>query len=65
MLQSLDEYNKETQEIRRLYVGYPRLNGLACPKCGKELYDSDGMVLCSNPPKTRVHCECGFMGYKL
>jgi hypothetical protein len=65
MLQSLEDYNKETKQIRSLYVDYPRLNGLACPKCGRELYDSNGMVLTSNPPQKQVHCNCGFVGYKL
>lgn len=43
----------------------PCPNGIACPKCGKELYDSAPMTsLLTYPPQKVVHCSCGFMGYR-
>lgn len=42
----------------------PHPNGIACPKCGDELIDSEpNVTLTSNPAQTKVHCEgCGFSG---
>lgn len=65
-LKSLEEYNDETmqkhEEMRKL--NEPHANGLACPKCGKELWDSNPcLVLTRYPAKKDVHCpECGFKG---
>lgn len=60
-LQSLEDYNK--QKLNQ-YPKYPLLNGIACPKCGKEMYDRDNLILTSNPPKKRVIClECGHNDY--
>lgn len=40
-------------------------NGVACPKCGDEMYDTNpNLTLTSNPPKKSVHCKCGFSGYR-
>lgn len=51
----VDEWNK------------PRPNGIACPKCEKELLDTcPGIMLASNPPRKYVHCPaCGYRGYRL
>ena len=56
-----DEYNA-MQESR-----LPHANGIACPVCGKELWDSDPTVmLTSDPPQMNVHCPaCGYVGYRL
>ena len=45
----------------------PHPNDIACPDCGKELWDSDPMfTLTSNPPKKNIHCPaCGYRGYRL
>ena len=45
----------------------PHPNGIACPKCGKELWDSNPtMTLASNPPQKNVHCPaCGHHDYRL
>jgi hypothetical protein len=45
----------------------PRLNGIACPKCGNELYDSEPMVtLTSFPAQKNVHCsKCNYVGYRI
>ena len=67
-MQNLHDYNKM---MRKYYEGMtsvvPHPNGIGCPKCGAELYDSEpGRRIASNPPKTRVHCgACGYRGYRL
>ena len=45
----------------------PQPNGIACPKCGEELYDScPNATLTSNPPQKNIHCEkCGYRGYRV
>ena len=43
---------------------YPMHNGISCPECGKELYDTDSMILTSCPPQRNIHCDCGYKGYR-
>lgn len=45
----------------------PRLNGIACPACGAELYDSNPMItLTSMPLQKNVHCsKCDYIGYRI
>lgn len=45
----------------------PLKNGIACPKCGEELLDSNpNMTLTSYPPKKNIHCEkCDYRGYRI
>jgi len=45
----------------------PHANGIACPICGKELWDSNPMItLASYPPQKNVQCpECGYVGYRM
>ena len=54
-----EEYGKYTKSP------FPRLNGIACPKCGEELYDTNSLILTSMPPKRNIHCECGYKGYRI
>ena len=67
-MQSLDDFNKMMQ---RAYNGTnhgdPQLNGIACPDCGAELWDTHpNRRLASNPPQMDVHClSCGYRGYRL
>ena len=67
-LKSLDAHNKDMSKI---YVGistYPRPNGIACPECGRELMDTNAVVLDSYPPQKNVHCSssnCDFCGYRI
>jgi DNA-directed RNA polymerase subunit RPC12/RpoP len=64
-MKSLKEHNDERREKwRKRGI---KLNGIACPECGAELYDSNpGMFLLSNPPQLDVHCEeCGYQGYRV
>lgn len=44
----------------------PCRNGISCPDCGVELFDScPAMTLTSNPPKKNIHCEaCDYRGYR-
>ncbi len=46
------------------YMGDPELNGVACPKCGEELYDSSpNIILTSSPAQKYIHCsKCGYKG---
>lgn len=47
----------------------PRLNGIACPKCGKELLDTKpNEMLASMPPKKSISCsskKCDYTGYRI
>ena len=64
-LPGLSDWNSErSAEVWRLYT-FPQPNGIACPKCGSELMDSDSGVLTSMPPQRNVHCpKCGYKGYR-
>lgn len=66
-LKNLDEYNAQQNNLHwYLNSNEPQLNGIACPKCGEELYDSNPMMtLTSMPPKKNVHCcKCDYVGYR-
>ena len=66
-LKNLDEYNAQQNNLHwQLNSNAPQLNGIACPKCGEELYDSNPMItLTSMPPKKSVHCsKCDYVGYR-
>ena len=45
----------------------PVKNGIACPKCGEELLDSNPSVtLTSFPAQKNTHCEkCNYSGYRI
>ena len=68
-MKTLDEHNNERREaydaLRKKQE--PHANGIACPKCDEELWDSSPMMtLTSSPPKKDVHClKCGYRGYRL
>lgn len=66
-LKTLDEHNTEYRSYHTaLYDNRPQKNGIACPECGSELWDSNPfMTLTSNPPKKSVHCDCGYTGYRI
>ncbi len=65
-LKNLDEHNKQQNNLYKLNSNEPRLNGIAWPECGEELYDSDpNNVLLSLPPQKKVHCsKCDYFGYR-
>lgn len=63
-LKSLADHNSQCETRPQNSVPHP--NGIACPACGKELWDSNpSLTLTSNPPKKNVHCGCGYHGYRL
>jgi len=68
-LKSLNDHDAERwnahQELQRLSRRHP--NGIACPKCGAELNDSNpSRTLLSNPPQKDVDCgACGYRGCRL
>lgn len=68
MLKSLDEFNREREGwwIARSQ-GRREGNGIACPECGAELFDTyPSMELLSLPPKKDVYCvKCGFKGTRI
>lgn len=44
-----------------------KYNGIECPRCKKELLDTEpNEILTCYPPKTKVHCnECGYKGLRV
>jgi hypothetical protein len=67
-LKNLDEHNAQQNSLHwEFNSNKPQLNGIACPKCGEELYDSNPMMtLTSMPPKKSVHCnKCDYVGYRV
>lgn len=69
MLKTLAENNAAARASRFYSPGKeaPRLNGVACPECGAELFDTEpSIVLLSYPPKKSIHCSaCGYTGYRM
>lgn len=66
-MKTLDEHNKEKTERHNELTGVPKRNGLGCPNCSNELFDTDpSRILLSAPPKKKIHCEgCGYSGYRI
>lgn len=67
-MKTLKEHNKQRTELHRnVNSNEPVMNGIACPKCGSELYDTHpNMILASNPPKKNINCEyCEYTGYRV
>ena len=65
-MKTLDEHNDFMSQAYINLRKYPKKNGIACNVCGSELFDTNGNILTSNPPKLNVHCEtCGFEGYRV
>jgi len=56
-LKSLKDHN-DGRRLFDAYGGNSVKSGIACPKCGSELYyNYPDMVLTSNPPKRSVECN--------
>lgn len=68
-MKTLEEFNDEKRKNlgRMQALNQPHPNGIKCPDCGKELWDSDPIVtLTSDPPQKNIHClACGYRGYRL
>lgn len=59
---SLEDWNKSKWE-KANPKKTPLWNGIACPDCGKELFDAEpDYILCSLPPQTATGCYCGYRG---
>ena len=69
MLKSLNEHNterwKQNEKLQRSFEPHP--NGIECPVCKLELWDSNPTVtLASCPPQKNIHCPgCGYQGYRI
>lgn len=69
-LVSLKQFNENQCQNYLAYGDTKCLpNGIACPKCGLELVDTDrSRQLASYPPQYNIHCEnkdCNYHGYRL
>lgn len=67
-LVSLDEHNSNAWSTQvNMFSNEPKPNGIACPKCGNELMDTNPMItLTSYPAKKDVHCpKCEYKGYRI
>lgn len=66
---SLEEYEKgKREDFDRIQdTMNPHPNGIKCPQCEEELWDSrPGVALASYPPQKDIHCpKCGYKGYTL
>jgi len=67
-MKTLDKHNAEMWKAysqHRLDGRNP--NGIECPHCRKELFDSSpAAILGSSPPKKDIHCMgCGYIGQRL
>jgi len=59
-MKTLAEHNQERRDVHSV-VNAPQKNGIACPDCGAELWDtSPNVTLTTNPPLKNIHCGCGF-----
>ena len=65
-LPDLYEYNRR-KEIDHAEQRKNIRSGVACPKCGEELYELQaGMIYMTCPPRKPVKCtRCGFEGTKV
>ena len=65
-MKTLNEHNAQRQEAHGS-MNKPHANGIKCPQCSKELWDSNPMViLTSYPAQKNVHCpSCDYTGYRV
>ena len=67
-LKNLAEHNANASSAQwAMMDNSPVLNGIACPKCGAEMYDTNPMItLTSMPAQKNVHCgKCDYVGYRI
>ena len=66
-MKTLDEFNAERRKEYYENVELLNKNGIACPKCWKELLDgSPAVILTSHPPQKNIHCNaCGYKGFRI
>ena len=62
-LKTLVEHNEERMKV---YQDAAVPNGIECPRCKSEMFDTDGRNVGSGPPQTRIHCKkCGYQGTRV
>lgn len=69
-LKGLEEHNSTNSTFYWGFISQkPILNGIACPKCGKELFDTQpNVTFTTMPPKKKVGCssdKCDYTGYRV
>ena len=68
-MKTLAEHDREKMEVHQSLqqMNQPHANGIACPTCGKELWDTNPTVLLTSyPPRKAVHCPaCGYSGTRI
>lgn len=68
-MKTLREHNEERARYYQKMeeASRPHPNGIACPMCEEELWDSSPrLTLTSKPPRKKVHCpNCGYTGSAL
>ncbi len=64
-MKKLSEHNQDSDDFLQKLRNISLRAGVACDKCGKEMfyYRPDVQLSCM-PPKQAVMCECGHEGYK-
>lgn len=71
-MKTLKEHNEQALNLIRGFNpitknGYSSVkNGIECPDCGSELFDTNpNVILTSYPPKNEIHCSnCKYKGYR-
>ena len=68
-MKTLAEHNQQRHDefTTRELMNEAHPNGIECPKCKAELWDSSPMLtLTSNPPQKNIHCpQCHYVCYRL
>ena len=67
-LKTLEEHNSERWSSHiSMTDNSARLNGIACPNCNEEMYDTfPHITLTSYPAQKTIHCEnCKYSGYRI
>lgn len=65
---SLEEHNKAiVNSVHDWHNNEARPNGIACPRCGAELLDSNPNMVCASlPPQKAIRCsKCVYSGFRL
>ena len=62
ILESLDDHNDKIVSKSAVQ----KANGIACPNCGKELFDTNSnMTLLTHPAKFTINCHnCAYIGFR-
>jgi DNA-directed RNA polymerase subunit RPC12/RpoP len=67
-MKTLEEFNEDQRKIHEYeFSQHPHPNGIQCPECDGELWDSSPEIrLLSNPAQKHVHCpSCGYRGRRI